>query len=478
LTVEENVDAEINYVRQSLLTGPELEAIARESGVLPATAIDEKTKAKILAQFAKRIALTVDTAGSPGDERSIAGTLYNFQYRDPNRSLALLVVKTLLDTFVERTLGGKRQGSEDAQKFLSTQIKDYEQRLSAAEDRIAEFKKRNVGLMPSEQGGFFGQLQTEVDAEKKAETALSIAVSRRQVLSNQLHGDAAVSAAGSAAPVSGQSEGVGSDTVSRILEAQAKLDELLLKYTDKHPDVLAARATLDELKSRRAAELDSLRHGDATAVATSGAGASPVYQSIELELNKQDVEIGALRRELAQHQATVAEMRERLNSGPEIEAEYQQLNRDYDVNKAEYGALLENYQKALMGEKADSAGSVRFEVVLPPTSLPWPVWPRRALFLALVWIMAILGGTAVAFALHSFWPVVASEVRLQSLTDFPVLGSVSTAFPSLHDRARRRATWSFGTATFGFLAALIVALVINAVGARIDAHVLAQLVLT
>jgi polysaccharide chain length determinant protein (PEP-CTERM system associated) len=332
--------------------------------------------------------------------------------------------------------------------------------------------------MPNEQGGFFGELQTEVSAEKKAETALAIAVSRRQVLSSQLHGDAAVSAAGSAAPVSGQSEGVGSDTVSRIQEAQAKLDDLLLKYTDKHPDVLAARATLEELKTRRAAELDSLRHGDATAVATSGAGASPVYQSIELELNKQDVEIGALRRELAQHQATVAEMREHLNSGPAIEAEYQQLNRDYDVNKAEYAALLENYQKALMGEKADNAGSVRFEVVLPPTSLPWPVWPRRALFLALIWIVAILGGTAVAFALHSYRPVVASEVRLQGLTDFPVLGSVSTAFPSLHDRARRRASWRFGTATFGFFAALIVALVINAAGARIDAHLITKLVLT
>jgi len=478
LTVEENVDAEINYVRQSLLTGPELEAIAKESGVLPSTDIDEKTKAKILAQFVKRIALTVDTAGSPGDERSVAGTLYNFEYRDGNRALALLVVKTLLDTFVERTLGGKRQGSEDAQKFLSTQIKDYEERLSSAEDRLAEFKKRNVGLMPSEQGGFFGQLQTEVDAEKKAETALSIAVSRRQVLSNQLHGDAAVSAAGSGAPVSGQGEGMGSDTVSRIQEAQAKLDELLLKYTDRHPDVLAERATLEELKKRRAAELDSLRHGDATAVATSGAGASPVYQSIELELNKQDVEIGALRRELSQHQATVAELRERLNSAPEIEAEYQQLNRNYDVNKAEYAALLENYQKALMGEKADSAGSVRFEVVLPPTALPWPVWPRRTLFLALVWIVAILGGTGVAFVLHSLRPVVASEVRLQGLTDFPVLGSVSPAFPSLHDRTRRRATWRFGTATFGFFAALLLALVINAAGARIDAHALIKLVLT
>ena len=157
--------------------------------------------------------------------------------------------------------------------------------------------------MPSEQGGYFTQLQNEVDAAKKAETNLSIAMSRREELAKQLHGDNAISAAGTSSPtVGGRPGSGGSDTLSRIQEAQAKLDELLLKFTDKHPDVIAARATLDELKKRRASELDSLRRGDASAVASSGAGNNPVYQNIQLELNKEDVEIAALRRELAQHQ--------------------------------------------------------------------------------------------------------------------------------------------------------------------------------
>ena len=97
--------------------------------------------------------------------------------------------------------------------------------------------------------------------------------------------------------------------------------------------------------------MESLRRGDASAVAASGAGNNPVYQSMQLELNKVDVEIAALRRELAQHQSTVAELRQRLNSAPQVEAEYQQLNRDYDVNKAQYTALLESYQKARLGER-------------------------------------------------------------------------------------------------------------------------------
>ena len=291
------------------------------------------------------------------------------------------MVETLLNTFVEQTLGGKREGSQHAQKFLETQIKDYEQRLSAAEDKLAAFKKKNVGLMPSEQGGYFAQLQKETDDAKKAEVDLSIAMSRREELAKQLHSDEAISAAGGSAPLAGGRGAGGGDTLSRIQETQAKLDELLLKYTDQHPDVIATRATLEELKKRRAAELESLRRGDATAVAASGAGNNPVYQSMQLELNKVDVEIAALRREFAQHQSTVADLRQRLNSAPQVEAEYQQLNRDYDVNKAQYTALLESYQKARLGERADVAGSVRFEVVLPPTALVMPVWPKRTILL-------------------------------------------------------------------------------------------------
>ena len=325
LTVEQDVDAQINYVRQSLLARPELEKIARETGVLPDSVTNERQRERILSMLADRIVLSVSSAGAQGDERSTAGTMYTIYYQDSDPERSTKVVKTLLDTFIEHVLGGKREGSENVQKFLGARLKDYEQRLSAAEDRIAAFKKQNLGLMPSEQGGYFVQLQTEVDAAKKANTDLSVAISRKEELTHQLHGDMAVSAAGSSTPSVGP-QGItnGGDTLSRIQETQAKLDELLLRFTDKHPDVISMRETLAELKKRRATELENLRHGDASAVAASGAGNNPVYQSIQLELNKVDVEIAALRREAAQHEDTVADLRKRLNTAPQVEAEFQQ----------------------------------------------------------------------------------------------------------------------------------------------------------
>ena len=479
LTTDQNVDAQINYVRQSLLEGPQLEHIANATGVLDPSITDDRTRTRILDNLSNRIALTVLSAGNQGDERTTAGTIYSFHYTDASRERALKVVETLLTTFVEQTLGGKREGSEHAQKFLETQIKDYEQRLSAAEDRLAQFKKKNVGLMPSEQGGYFAQLQLEVDAAKKADTDLSIAESRREELYKQLHSDAAISASGSSSTiVGGRGVSSGNDTVSRIQEAQAKLDELLLKYTDRHPDVIAARATLDELKKRRAVELESLRRGDAGAVASSGAGNNPVYQNIELELNKEDVEIAALRRQSAQHQNTVAELRQRANSAPQVEAEFQQLNRDYDVNKAQYTALLESYQKARLGERADNAGSVRFEVVLPPTAPSAPVWPKRTSVLAAIWLVAMAAGAGVAYCMTLLKPIVSSIRGVNELTTFPVLGMVGAAFPSRQRLELRTDMWRFTMATAGLLAAFAVALTLNWAGARLSIDAIRSLVKT
>jgi polysaccharide chain length determinant protein (PEP-CTERM system associated) len=476
LTIDQNVDAQINYVRQSLLEGPQLEQIAKDTGVLPPAVTDERARAKILDKLSNRITLAVINAGAQGDERSTAGTIYSFHYVDVSRERSLRVVESLLNTFVEQTLGGKREGSEHAQQFLETQIKDYEQRLSAAEDKLATFKKKNIGLMPSDQGGYFAQLQKEVDAAKKAETDLSVAMSRRDELAKQLHSDSAISAAGSSTIAGVRGAGGGSDTLSRIQETQAKLDELLLKYTDKHPDVIATRATLDELKKRRVTELDSLRRGDASAVASSGAGNNPVYQSMQLELNKVEVEIAALRRELAQHEGTVAELRQRLNSAPQVEAEYQQLNRDYDVNKAQYTALLESYQKARLGERADNAGSVRFEVVLPPTAPIMPVWPKRTVWLAEIWLLALALGAGVAYGLHTMKPIISSVRTINEMTNFPVLGVVSSAFPTAQRKRFRRQMLRFSGATICLLLALAAVLALNSSGARLTMHAIRSLV--
>ena len=64
----QDVGDELNYVRQSLLAGPELEKIAVDSGVLPANVTDVKVKSRILRDMGSRVVLTVHGAGDHGGD--------------------------------------------------------------------------------------------------------------------------------------------------------------------------------------------------------------------------------------------------------------------------------------------------------------------------------------------------------------------------------------------------------------------------
>jgi len=457
LAVEQDVDAELNFVRQSLLGAPQLEKIARDVGLLNPQLTNVRKRVSVIDELRDHIAITVTSAGSREGDRD-AGSIYGIVYQDRDRARSLKVVEALLNTLIVDTLGGKRQGSQDAQRFLEAQIKDYETRLRAAEDSLAAFKKTNVGAMPTEQGGYFTRLQAEMDAAKTAQTALSVAISRREELDRQLRGESTVTAASGAAPVlGGPGTPTAGDTLSRIRETQARLDELLLNYTDKHPDVIAARQTLAELNERRTAELESLRRGDVNAVANSGAGANPVYQSIQVALNQADVEIATLRRQLGDHQSRVAELRRALDTMPKVEAEYAQLNRDYDVNKTQYTALLTQLEKAKLGQEADTNGSVRFEIVEPPNAEYRPVSPRRSLLVVIVLALAVGCGAGLAYLLQIVKPVFWSVRTLSESTGATVLGAVSSAFPKTLYRRKHWdvAFYTIAASTFGLVAVAI-----------------------
>jgi polysaccharide chain length determinant protein (PEP-CTERM system associated) len=477
LTVEQDVDAELNFVRQSLLASPSLLRVAREGGVLPSGSMIDRQQQELLTDMRNRIDISVRSANGHEEDRNTAGSIYHIAYQDHDRARSIRVAGILLDALVNETLGGKREGSESAQRFLETQIADYEKRLRTAEDRLAQFKSRHIGLMPTEQGGYFAALQKESEAAADVKTKLAEAQSRRAALTRQLHGDVAVAAAAPGqAGASGPGSKGGFDTLSRIDEAQAHLDELLLRFTDAHPDVIAARQTLEDLKRRRAAEMESLRAGDPDAAAASRASTNPVYQSVELALNQVDVDIADLNTELVQHESKVAELRRSLDTAPQVEAEFAQLNRDYDVNKAQYTALLGNLQKARLGERAANAGSVRFEVVQPPAAAFGPVWPRRKLLLSGILVAALAAGAALAYGLNYLSPVVSSPDALSKALGVPLLGQVTAAFPERERRALRRDLLRISIATACLLVAFGVAVVLSQAGYRLSLTALQRLV--
>lgn len=433
LTTEQSISAQLNLARQTLLSRPTLEKLAVEVRLVDASASDEAKADVVDALYS---AITVKARESGG-----TGTVFTISYRDRVRERSIKVVELLVNTLMSSTLGGKKAGSESAQKFLRDQVEEYSRRLAEAEQRLAEFKRKYVGQMPGAQGDYFTRLQNELDGIKKAQAALTIATTRRDELQRQLRGDAAIAGTSTTA---NRAEPGGNDTASRIAETTARLEELRLRFTEKHPDVIALRETLQQLEGRRNEELAALRRGDPSAAARSGVASNPVYQSIQLQLNQVDVEIAALRRELYDHNQKVAELRSVVNSAPEVEAQYAGLNRDYTVTQQTYQSLVDRLDKTRLGDEAGDSSSVQLSIVDPPSADFEPVSPKRFLLIPLTLLVGLGVGGAVAYLLSQMRPVFASGNGLAAFTGLPLLGVVSLMWPERQQLVARKSYLRYG----------------------------------
>ena len=466
LVVSPDVSGELDYVRQALLSDPQLSSFAEQVGLLPSVGLTPKRRQALLGALSRRVDITIDQSQSLSDPAQSGSATYGIRYQDVNRLRALALVKLLTSGLVNETLGGSQQGSMRAQAFLKAQIAAYEKRLQDAEDRLAAFKSQHFGLLPTEQGGYFQQLEQENQASDNIKTKLLIAQSRRKELTEELHGSAAISSTDATPIVGPNGVVVGGDTLSQIQATQARLNHLLLKYTAKHPDVIAAEQELAQLKARRTQEIAALQRGDASAAASSGASSNPIYQGIVLALNRTNVEVADLQTELADHQQKAKDLKRLLDSTPQLEAQYAQLSRDYDINKKQYAALLASYDKARLGQQAGNAGAVRFELVEPPTVSYTPVSPRRGSLLGMVLLAALGAGAGLAYWLNQHQPVVASASGLRELTGIPV-SVVGHAFPTRSARSLRGDVGRFAVAFGCLLAVFVLAVVLSYLGVRL-----------
>jgi polysaccharide chain length determinant protein (PEP-CTERM system associated) len=441
IAVESNIASQAEAVREALLGGPQLAKVAQ-------LAIPGYSKASPDAQGDivqdLRTTLEVQASSERENEKNQPADLYTISYTNRNRETARRVVDQLMRIFLANSLGGTQEGSERAQQFLVQQIADYDRKLTDAETRLADFKREHAGLIPGSTGGdYFTRLHGETDELDKSRLALTMAEQKRDELRRQI---------ASEQPLMGISagnytHGGALDTASAVREAQAHLDELLLKFTDNHPDVIAARRSLAELKQRQKAEIEAVRRGDQSAIAESGLAANPVYQAMKMQLSQADVDVATARQAVSEQEQKIAEQRKMINTAPQVEAEYERLNRDYTVTHTEYQALVDRLSRARLSDKADATGVVRFEVVDPPTVNPDPVFPNRPRLIMTVLLAGLAAGLGIAYLLHQLRPVFANTRQLMELTQLPVLGSVSMTWPERYRAAARRAVWAYAIGT-------------------------------
>jgi len=442
LAVQPNVDQQIAMMSRTLISRPNIEKVIRMAD-LELQVRSPKDRDDLVDDVTRR--LQFSEAGGLN--------LYSIGFRSGNPEQARKVVQSFLSLFVESNLGDKRRDTDQAVKFIDEQIKQYEQRLVEAENRLKEFRIRNIMQMPNlaqdsiaRAGDLQGQLaqaRMELSQAENARDELrkQLAIEPPQIPDNRQMFEFPTS--------NGTVVAVRRSQYDERIDAQRRrLDELRLRYTEEHPDVVGTKRVIEQLEAARDHELKGeMAKAEATSKSAPtekiakqpGMVANPVYQQLRVSLAETEATVASLRARAKELESRIQQMRVGATSGPKIEAEFQQLNRDYEVTKRNYEQLVARKDSALISGEMDSKAAIaEFRVIDPPRVSSKPVFPNRPALLAGVLIASLGIGLGIAFLRDQVKPTILDLRGLRQVTGLPILGAISMVADAFAIRKNRR----------------------------------------
>lgn len=440
MTVAPNPEQQVNIMSRTLISRPNVERIIRMVD-LDLKATSDSAKERLVTSLMKDIKLA-----STGRDN-----IFTIAYDDKDPRLAKEIVQSLLTIFVEGGLEGKRQDSASALRFIDQQIAAYEEKLVAAEAALTAFKQKNLGLLPG-QGDYYTQLVASMEELEKAKLALVEAEQARDAVKRQITGDEPVLLL-ETSEISPQSI-VNPEIDARIQALNTNLDNLMLNFTDQHPDVLATKRLIAQLEERKVEE------AKLAGTAHQGKNYDPMMQQLNIALTEAEALVASMKARVAEYESRYERLKSMSTMVPAVEVEMQQLNRDYNVNKANYEKLLERRASAeISGEMTSTKGLMSFRIIDPPTVPDMPSGPDRRKFFTIVFLGALLVGVGMAFIISQIRPTFHSQGSLREITGLPILGTIPMIWTEQEKRKRKGRLFAFGISLLMLMTCYVVLMV-------------------
>jgi len=429
LAADTDPTRQLDFMQRTLLSRPNLEQLVRLTDLdLGVTNAEQKE-----ALF-KRLAADISVA-------PVTLNLLTLSYRDQDPNTAKNVVQSLLTIFAEKTAGSSRADMDNAQRFLDSEITSYRDQLRAAEKRRAELAQQYPDIVSNKSPDAGATGDESVSRLDQARTAvgrlkleLADGITKRDALQKEL---AAVPPMISVdrAPQVVVTGGRLSPVDERLQELRRNLDSMLLKYTDDHPDVKAAKKQMAQIESEGAKSSSGTGKPGAGGT-TKGEIANTVYEQIKVRVVDAEAAVAAVQRRLDEARLDQERIEKVAASAPGVLVQAQDLDRDYSILKRNYQELVARREATQIANAADTkTEKIQFRIVDPPQVPILPAAPNRPMLVSMVLLFGIGGGIAVPLALTQIDRSFATIGQLRNL-GLPILGSVSRLSLGV---ARRRA---------------------------------------
>ena len=384
-----------------------------------------------------------------------SGFTVGFDSRSPE--IAKKGSQWLADQFIAISRQSRRDKAMHTAKFLDGEAERYRVQIVALESKVADFKQKNYGQLPE-------SVQTNLAVKDRAEQELNnVEQELRTIQQNQIFLESQLLQAQGSAGQDNDSlrqledeyrrksvtydeshpdmlalkkqidtaRRVGGTKVGNSLAAQLAMQQEILaetrqRYSEDHPDVKRIQRTIAALQAR-------IANGEKTDVDTTPP--NPIVVQLQTQLTGARNQAASLAIRRAELREKLSTLETRMGASPQVEKQYQELNRDVGLARAKYDETLKRKMDAEFAGAASLAGSGDvFRMVQAPTLPTSTAKPNRV---AIVLIGVILAG------MLSFLAALGAEAVDQSVRGsrdlFNILGVTPMAIiPEIRNSAFRK----------------------------------------
>ena len=408
-TVTSRIEDRLGSLRQQILSRAKLEPLVvnyhlyeQERASMPMEAVVERM----------RQAINVDI---------VRDDAFSISYVSTNATAAKEVAERLALLFIEENTNEREVLAEGTNQFLETQLEAARKRLEDHEAKLAEYRRRYAGALPSQLESNL-QILNSINLQVQGITN-DLARDRDAliVVERSLNDAGAAAAPPPAARADATSPGT--SLPDRLAAAQASLEELRTRLKPEHPDVVAAQRLVADLEQKVAA---------APPAAPSTAAVRPANAAADRRLDELRTQRENLTREIARKQEEEARIRSqiasyqaRVEEAPARESELTGLTRDYETLQNIYTGLLAKKEDAAIAANLERRQiGEQFKVLDAARVAQRPFSPNRMQINAIGSFGGVMLGLLFAALLEYRDSTLKSEEDVRMALSLPVLAAI------------------------------------------------------
>jgi succinoglycan biosynthesis transport protein ExoP len=380
---------------------------------------------------------------------------FEIRFSYNNRFVAQQVTADLVARFLEENVRETLAGSNGTTQFLVDQRNQAKKKLDGIEQKLSEFRTRNLGRLPEEQQSNYQQL-TAMNAQMlNLNTAMNRVNQEKLLYENQLRiyreRLQTLKDPNSNEQAQQQRNEKLAEKDNEIAQLENLVTQARQRYTETNPDVVRFTGLLATAKKQR----EAIIKADETKKPETPTQRAPspqfvreqrdmdeAIQKVQAMIQAKDLEMEDYKKQSAGLDKSIKGYQSRIEGIPVGIREADELLRERDLAKRDYESLDTTVSKSTMSTALENQQQGSHLEQLDPPTLPMaPSEPKRPLIIAIGTGLGLILGLCLAGVREMKDTALKNLKDVRAYTQLPVLGSIPLLENDIVVRRRKRLAW-------------------------------------